>query len=117
MTKLENSFTEFIPEDLVDGTLYISMDYATAVHLCACGCGSKVVTPFSPKDWKLSFDGRGVSLHPSIGNWSFDCKSHYWIKNNQVIWAPPYSKDVERQITYKNALVNILSRIKRRLFD
>jgi len=28
-----------------------------------------------------------ISLHPSIGNWSFECRSHYWIRNNQVVWA------------------------------
>jgi Family of unknown function (DUF6527) len=33
------------------------------------------------------FDGRSISLDPSIGNWGFQCRSHYWIKNNRVVWA------------------------------
>jgi Family of unknown function (DUF6527) len=55
-----------------------------------------VVTPFSPTDWKLTFDGETVSLHPSIGNWSFKCRSHYWIRENEVHWAARWTdEDIE----------------------
>jgi hypothetical protein len=33
-----------------------------------------------------------VSLDPSIGNWSFPCRSHYWIRNNKVRWAENWSQ-------------------------
>ena len=82
-----HKFVEFIPEKLENEVIYISMNYATAVHKCACGCGCEVITPFSPTDWKLIFNGESISLHPSIGNWSFSCRSHYWIKNNRIQWA------------------------------
>jgi hypothetical protein len=36
------------------------------------------------------YDGK-VSLHPSIGNWSFPCRSHYWIRGNEVVWAEQWS--------------------------
>jgi hypothetical protein len=36
---------------------------------------------------ELIFDGRSISLDPSIGNWSFPCKSHYWIRSGRVRWA------------------------------
>jgi hypothetical protein len=88
---LRPEFVDFIPEDLVLGVLYISMQYATAAHSCCCGCGREVVTPLSPTDWKLIFDGRSVSLEPSIGNWSFPCQSHYWIRHNHIRWAPHWS--------------------------
>ena len=39
------------------------------------------------------FDGKTVSLHPSIGNWSFACRSHYWVRNNRVQWAEDWSKE------------------------
>ena len=52
----------------------------------------KVVTPLRPTDWKLIFDGKTVSLYPSIGNWSFACRSHYWIRNNRVQWAKQWSE-------------------------
>lgn len=87
LTTFEHVFVEFIPTDLHDGVLYVSIPYATVVHQCACGCGNKVVTPISPTDWQLLFDGESISLTPSIGNWGFPCRSHYWIKSNTVKWA------------------------------
>jgi len=89
---LKHEFVEFIPSDLKAGTIYISIRFGTASHLCCCGCGSKVVTPLRPTDWKLIFDGKTVSLDPSIGNWSFACRSHYWIRNNRVQWAKQASQ-------------------------
>jgi|ERR1051325_2015661 hypothetical protein len=85
--KLEHRFVEFIPTKLEAGVLYVSIPYRTALHACACGCGNEVVTPLSPADWTLTYDGEAVSLDPSIGNWSFPCKSHYWIRHNKVVWA------------------------------
>ena len=93
--RLRHEFVELIPGKLEDGIIYISFAYATAVHRCCCGCGNEVVTPFSPTDWKLTFDGESISLDPSVGNWSFDCKSHYWIESGMVNWAPRWS---QRQI-------------------
>lgn len=90
---LTHEFVEFIPEELKEGTIYISIRFATASHLCWCDCGSKVVTPIRPTDWKLIFDGKTISLDPSVGNWSFACQSHYWIKNNRIKWAPHWSKE------------------------
>src|ERR1700737_1109130 len=90
--RITPAFVEYIPAELKDGTLYISMGFATAAHRCFCGCGNEVVTPLSPTDWRLEFDG-SVSLHPSIGNWSFECRSHYWIRRNNVEWAPGWSAE------------------------
>jgi hypothetical protein len=89
---LQPEFLEFIPDRLKQGTLYVSMKYATATHLCCCGCGMKVVTPLSPTDWKLSFDGEAVTLYPSIGNGGCECESHYWIKENRVVWARRWTR-------------------------
>jgi hypothetical protein len=85
--RISHEFVEFVPEKLVEGVLYISISYATAQHLCLCGCGHTVVTPLSPTDWRLTFNGETVSLWPSIGNWSFACQSHYWIEHNRVRWS------------------------------
>ena len=92
-TKLTHEFVEFIPTDLRDGVLYVSVAYATATHRCCCGCGREVVTPLTPTDWKLIFDGETISLDPSIGNWSFPCQSHYWIRREKVQWAPSWSRE------------------------
>src|SRR5579864_2732157 len=90
---LTHEFVQFIPEELKEGTVYISVRFATVSHLCPCGCKNKVVTPLKPTDWNLIFDGKTISLHPSIGNWSFACRSHYWITNNRVRWAGDWSKE------------------------
>jgi hypothetical protein len=86
-SQLPHRFVEFVPESLEDGILYVSLTYATASHRCCCGCGREVVTPLSPTDWKMIFDGENVSLHPSIGNWEFPCRSHYWIREGRVQWV------------------------------
>lgn len=90
---LQHKFVELLPECLEEGTLYLSMQYATAAHKCACGCGNDVYTPLSPTDWKLTFDGRTVSLFPSVGNWSFPCRSHYWIRKSTIAWAARWSDE------------------------
>jgi Family of unknown function (DUF6527) len=90
--EIKFEFIESVPDCLQEGIVYVSIRFATAVHKCCCGCGKEVVTPFSPAGWTLSFDGVSISLHPSIGNWGFPCKSHYWIRNNKVMWVRKYSK-------------------------
>jgi hypothetical protein len=89
---VKHEFVEHIPEHLEEGVIYVSISFGTVVHRCACGCGNEVVTPLSPTDWSLIFDGESISLHPSIGNWSFACQSHYWIRNNEVRWSRKWSK-------------------------
>ena len=88
---LEPRFVKFIPSQLTEGIIYVSYEYNTAIHLCACGCKNKVVTPISPIQWSYTYNGESISLSPSIGNWNFDCKSHYWIRDNQIIWAEKWN--------------------------
>jgi Family of unknown function (DUF6527) len=92
-TALAHEFVEFMPDQLKDGILYVSMPFATVAHKCCCGCGHEVVTPLSPTDWKLIFDGQSVSLDPSIGNWSFPCKSHYWVRNGKIRWSTKWTQE------------------------
>ena len=98
---LKHEFVEFIPDNLEERTIYISIPYATATHKCPCGCGERVVTPITPTDWQLTFDGQSVSLYPSIGNWNFRCQSHYWIERSRIEWARRWSQreiDREREV-------------------
>jgi hypothetical protein len=92
-TALKHKFVESLPDVLEENTLYVCMEFATSAHRCCCGCQRDVITPLSPTDWKLIYDGRTVTLHPSIGNWNFPCRSHYWIRRNRVQWAPAWSDD------------------------
>lgn len=85
--RISHLFVEYVPEELDPATLYISIEYATIVHACLCGCGSRIVTPLSPTDWAMTYDGATISLAPSIGNWSFACQSHYWIVRGRIRWS------------------------------
>lgn len=103
--KISHKFVKFIPEEIEDGILYISIPYGTATHKCACGCGEIVVTPIKPTDWKLEWNGETVSLYPSIGNWSLSCQSHYWIIENEIVWARKWSQS---EITFNRFSEKIL---------
>jgi len=91
MKTIQFKFVEFIPSDLQEGVLYISVEFKTAVHKCVCGCGNKVVTPLTPTDWEITFNGKTISLSPSIGNWNFECKSHYFITRNKIRFSRRWS--------------------------
>lgn len=98
--RLEHRFVERIPRTLEPGVLYISIEYATAAHSCACGCGEEVMTPLTPTDWKMTFDGETVSLWPSVGNWQLACRSHYVIEMGRVIRVGSWT---QRQIAAEQA--------------
>jgi hypothetical protein len=99
-SKLSTEFVELVPPELEDGVLYVSMEHSCVIHRCCCGCGEKVVTPLSPGEWQLSYDGLAISLYPSIGNSRFPCRSHYWIKQGRVDWAPTLSED-ETEVAWR----------------
>ena len=92
---MKHCFVDNIPDksEMKNGTLYISLKYNVAIHKCACGCGNEVVTPLDePNGWVLSYNGKSISLYPSIGNWNLPCQSHYWIQKGQVCWVKEYDK-------------------------
>jgi hypothetical protein len=87
---VRHEFVELIPRELELGVLYVSLRYRTATHLCPSGCNQEVMTPLGRDDWTLSFDGT-VSLYPSVGSWGLPCRSHYWIKRDEIVWARTWS--------------------------
>lgn len=90
-------FVELLPPKLIDGVVYISIEHRTVVHNCCSGCGERVVNGLGPAEWKITFDGETISLDPSIGNGALACNSHYWIRNNRVMWAKPLTKEETRR--------------------
>lgn len=102
-THFAHVFVEAMPADLDEGRLYVSVRFRTAAHLCACGCGSRVVTPIKPAKWQLLFDGETVSLSPSIGRWQLPCKSHYWIRKNKVVWSRAFTEKQIAAVARKDA--------------
>ena len=86
-SRFDHEFVDHVPEKPAEGVLYVSMRYATVIHLCACGCGSEIVTPLDPTDYTLAYDGDTITLRPSVGNWRLPCRSHYFITKSRVHWA------------------------------
>lgn len=83
--RLVTQEVDFITDPLVDGVIYVSRKFGLAIHLCACGCATQTVTPFSsPSGWQLSDGPNGITLRPSIGNQQFPCRSHYWITDGMI---------------------------------
>lgn len=83
----------YVPAVLEPGALYVSEAFEVAVHLCACGCGAKVVTPLDATGWRFTEKVGQATLHPSIGNWQLPCRSHYWIRSGKVVWAEDWSEE------------------------
>ena len=84
----KTEFVEHMPEELEEGILYVAPHFECALHKCMCGCGEFVCTALvKGPGWTWNFDGANVSLSPSIGNYSYACKSHYFLKNGKVQWC------------------------------
>ena len=100
-------FVDLLPQTLVDGVVYISMEHRTVVHNCCSGCGERVVIGLSPAQWTLTFDGEAISFDHSFGNGVLACNSHYWIRENKVIWSKPLTPEQTRrsQLADRRAVV------------
>lgn len=83
----------YMPKQLEQAILYVSEEFETAAHLCACGCGVKVRTPLGPTEWTVRETEAGPTLRPSVGNWQQRCRSHYLITKGSVEWAGQWSED------------------------
>lgn len=84
-----------IPEgELRQDYFYYCEKSHTAVHLCACGCGSRVVTPIA---YEGQPSGRNAfRLHATIDNLAtldrpivnvhLPCYSRYYIRSSRIEW-------------------------------
>jgi hypothetical protein len=86
--RLEIQHVYFMPEKLELGILYVSEEFGTAIHLCACGqCGLQTITSLGLNGWSLEVTENKPTLRPSIGNFQFPCKSHYLVTQGKIIWC------------------------------
>ena len=89
--EIKIEFVDFIPEELKYGVLYISKKFMTSQHLCPCGCKNHTVIPFAFKKekyrWEMTDNNGVITFDPSLLNSGFPCKSHYFIRDNKIIWA------------------------------
>ena len=86
--ELTPAYSQYIPEQLEEGILYISEEFQIAIHLCACGCKRQTVTPLENDGWALTKNNQKVTLRPSIGNFMGEnpYHSHYYITDNKIQW-------------------------------
>ena len=78
------------------GELWISHKYRTVNLRCPCGCDNLTVLSLHPSRWHVRFDGQSVSLDGPTGGsvWANSgCGSHYFIRNNVVVWANRINPD------------------------
>lgn len=101
-----------VPDILQGGILYVCFECNVVVHLCACGCSEKVVLQIAPDFWCVQYDGETVSLFPSIGNYQYPCRSHYWIEQNRVKWVRDLPDREEKQIKRKKKKSGFVKRLK-----
>lgn len=107
-------YTPHLPEVLSEGVLYICEEFGLAAHKCCCGCGEEVITPLNGAQWRVIRRGSTVSLWPSIGNWKYACRSHYWITKSRVVDAPPMTRSEiaavkQRDRRDKDAYIRLLN--------
>jgi hypothetical protein len=116
------------PDMFESDKLYYSEACEVAGHLCACGCGNKTITPITSTEWTISKSINSPSLFPSIGNWQLPCRSHYWIRNGNVIWAGDWSEEQieegrineenKRIAFYEDSKLDLVNKsILRKIFD
>lgn len=83
-------------KDMKQGVLYLKQNKEDGTyesfHLCPCGCGEPVYLQYGGKGWdlKLNMEGdelKSVTINPSVGCFDFPCKSHYFIRDNKIIWV------------------------------
>lgn len=124
--KIKLQRVHYMPNNLEFGVLYVSEEFGTAAHLCACGCGSKIRTPLGPTEWQVEETRTGPCLYPSVGNWQQACQSHYWIDRGEVIWADKWTPEQiargrmaeeDRRRVYYDALYSKRPGILKRCLD
>lgn len=103
--RLRPIFVELLPDldAIKDGEIWISPKHRTVNLRCPCGCGRLTVLSLHPSRWHVHFDGKAVSLDGPTGGsvWtSSGCGSHYFIRNNTVIWARPIDPDRHDEYAY-----------------
>ncbi len=104
LAAIRPKYVQHIPDDLDEGVLYISERFRICSHLCACGCKEEVITPLSQAEWRLFRDGGQVSLLPSIGNWNYACRSHYFIERNRITWLYGMTAQKIERVQQKDAV-------------
>lgn len=72
-------------------TLYLVGEPAKwAVLACPCGCGDRIdvnLMKSRPPVWTLQRANGQISLSPSLWMPPEKCGSHFWVRNNRIVWT------------------------------
>lgn len=87
------------PATLEPEHLYVWMEEGSppwfGYLLCPCGCGARItlcLLAHSRPSWRVDVGDHGPSVHPSIYR-KVGCKSHFWIRRGQLVWAQSSDDD------------------------
>ena len=82
-------FHDLLPEkeDIQQGVIYVSMRGRAIELRCPCGCGGLTELAIRPSHWSVTFDGKRLTLSPSIKASMFPCHSHYHIVDSIAVPA------------------------------
>lgn len=90
--KFEFIYLDDIPADLKKGEIYVigeDGDYWNVVFICPCGCKDIIQLNLLPEArpcWRIiNHRDYSTSISPSV-NRIVNCKSHFTIKRNKLIW-------------------------------
>lgn len=80
-----------IPEKIGDALYIVGCSNSKWVVVnCPCRCGEKIdinlMNCHSPQ-WRLKYQSGKITLFPSIWITEDKCGSHFWIKENNIIWV------------------------------
>lgn len=81
---------ERLPSVLARGIVYVSEEYEMAALSCACGCGHRVNLLLGDGHQVVARNGI-PTVEPSIGVWDAPCRSHFWIRDGEVVWDQSWS--------------------------
>lgn len=90
--KLSVHIVNDIPDQTIPGILFLvgeDEDYWAASMRCPCGCNESITLNLIGQHpvWQAIEGQSGkITLHPSIHRQT-GCRSHYWIRDEIVIWA------------------------------
>lgn len=83
-----------LPDNPNEKTLYVEgdkrlNDYWYALLICPCGCKETIMLNLmsdAKPCWNIKIEKSDFSITPSIWR-TKNCKSHFWLRNREIIWA------------------------------
>ena len=93
---LDEPIYAMLPDEpsLEDGVLYVVDAPHYVEYNCPCGCGNVVMIPYYTSEpekgdygWGLTEQEGKISLYPSVFSTAWPCKSHYFIRDNRIVWC------------------------------